>query len=209
MMLIVPVLFLLSQLGVYALFKRWVSRVESQLDETLAELSSKPRSGKNVAEDARVLVYGASRKKAVWGLALIVLGVPLVVAVLISLAENVEDTWSNVVGSSLFLCGIGLGPWILFLEPYGSYRIVTKSGIFTRSPWNGRFYVSWDEVVSVKWIPVLDNFFLRTEKGIIAVTPVFENLAYFAQAVLANVPSSKRIQAQKKLDRALSGSFQP
>jgi len=199
----------LSQLGVYALFKRWVRRVESQLDETLAELSSTPRSGKNEDDGARVLVYAEFRKKAVWGLALIVLGLLLVIAVLISLAESVEDTWSNVVGSSLFLCGLGLGPWILFLEPYGSYRIVTKNGIFTRSPWNGRFYASWDEVVSVKWIPVIDNFFLRTEKGIMAVTPVFENLEYFAQAVLANVPSSKRIQAQKKLDRALSGSFQP
>lgn len=208
-MLVVPVVFVLFEIVMYRIFLHWTDSVKQELNDRLALVSSNGGSSEEGKHAPVVLSFGEGRKKAVWIFALILLTLFGMIAISVAFVVPISNAWLTAFVSAAFFCMVGLAPWLLFLESYGSFQIVTKNGIFKRSPWTGSAHVLWGQIESVRWIPILDNFLVRTDKSFFFVTPVFENLDVLAKAVMEQVPRDRWIGAERWLTKASAGPFQP
>ena len=182
--------------------------LRNQVSSLVSNESSKGRDDEVVA----VLRFSRTRVRAVWAFMLVILAFFFTLALVAGLEMPLEprnDLWERMSALILVMCLCGLGPWLLLVEPVGSARVITKRGILKQSPWTGTSFVPWDGIESIRWIPILDNFFVRSNIGTFAVSPVCENLDKFAQGVIFHVPRSKWTRAEKKLTKALAGPFQP
>jgi len=208
--LIIPLAFVLYQVMIYEfVFKRWTTKVNSSLEKHIASITSLDRPFEERDGVVAVLKFSDRRKKAIWILVLILTVYFFALTLYAAPVRFQKPQWLNAGGAALFMCLLGSAPWILFVESYGNIRVVTTNGILKRSPWTGTTYVRWDEIESVRWIPIIDDFFVTSEKGLFAVNPVYENLERFAEGITKNLPRSKWIHAEKRLNQALGGPFQP
>ncbi len=205
--LVIPLAYVILEMCMYYAFRRWKAKVESDLEIYLRSVHPE-RNATNIA----VLRFSQRRIKAIWGIVLFLIAFFLTLALYVGLgipAEPRGDLFERVLAMTLVMCICGSGTWLVLLEPVGNIRVVTESGIFKRSPWTGISFISWGQIESVRWIPILDNFFVKFDSGIFAVNPVYENLNKFAEGIMKNLPRSKWIHAEKKLQKALGGPFQP
>lgn len=211
--LLLPLTYILVETGMYYVFRRWRSRVDSLLEREIDTITLADGYKKERDDPVAILKFSDDRKKAIWVFALFLMGFFFVLEVIGAIFAPFEprETYLERIGTLtalLCLCGL-VGPYILFIEPYGNIRVVTLNGILKRSPWTGTSFIRWDEMKSVRWVPILDNFFVTSMKGLFAVSPVYENLDKFADGVMKNLPRAKWIHAEEMLDRASRGPFQP
>jgi len=210
--LISAAFFVLWQALLFLAFKRWVSRVEESLDRKLKAMASSDVSREKRDEVVAVLRYSRSRKRAIWAFALLLISFffGLTVYAGIIIPDDDPELWAAIAVSTFALAVLcGSTPWLLFVEPYGNIRVVTKSGILKLSPWTGTSFVPWNRIVSVRWIPLIDNFLVSTLDGFFFVTPAYENLNRFAGGVMENVSAEAWVRAERKLRKASGGPFQP
>ncbi|MGQ9588481.1 MAG: hypothetical protein ACUVT7_08905 [Thermoplasmata archaeon] len=210
--LISAAFFVLWQALLFLAFKRWISRVEESLDRKLKAMTSLDVLKEKRDEVVAVLRFSRSRKRAIWAFALLLISFFFAVTVYagIVIPDDDPELVASIAVSTFALAVLGGStPWLLFVEPYGNIRVVTKQGILKRSPWTGTSFIRWDEIRSVRWMPFLDNFFVSSTKGLFAVCPIYENLDRFASGVMENVPAERWVRAERKLRKALRGPFQP
>jgi len=210
--LISPLIFILFQTAIYIVFKRWTSKVNLSIDQHMSPIASLDSPLEEWDGVVAVLKFSETRKKAIKSFAFLLIGFFFVIELIAGLLtpREPEDTYlERLVAITAGICLCGLGPWVLLIEPYGSLRVVTINGILRRSPWTGTSFTRWDQIRSVRWVPFLDNFFVKTDQGLFAVNPVYENLDKFAEGIMRNVPKSKWARAERKLTTAMNGPFQP
>ena len=205
--LAIPLTYLAVEVAMYWVYRKWVARVKSDIDNLLRV--TRLQSDQS---EAAVLRFSDRRRKAIWGIVIILLVFFFLLASYVGIgipAEPQEDLSQRVLAMTLVMIICGLGPWFILLEPVGNVRIVTKNGIYKRSPWTGKSFAEWKEIESVRWIPIIDNFLVKTRSDMFAVNPVYENLNVFADSLMSNVSRSKWLAAERMLRRALRGPFQP
>jgi hypothetical protein len=208
--LIIPLAFVLFELVMYQfVFKRWTRKVNLSLDRHMASITSLDRPFGEWDGVVAIMRFPDGRKRAIWIFAMILIIFFFALTIYIAPVRFQEPQWLNAAGAALFMCLVGSAPWILLIEPYGNIRVITTNGILKRSPWTGAAFVRWDEIRSVRWIPFLDSFFVKSDKGLFAINHVYENLEKFAEGVLKNLPESRWIHAERKLREAQRGPFQP
>jgi hypothetical protein len=205
--LAIPLAYIVLEVGIYYAYRLWKIRVETDLKTFLSEV--RPAGD---AADAAVLRFSRGRVRMIWGIVCILMAFFLILALYVGVGIPTEprgDLLERVAAMTLVMCICGLGPWLLLLEPVGNIRVVTRKGIFKRSPWTGISFTTWGQIKSVRWIPILDNFFIQSDSGIFAVSPVYEDLDIFAVRLMENVSKQKWQGAAMKLERARRGPFQP
>lgn len=209
---IVPLAFLLTELVIYSIFKRWVRSVDKSLQKLMASVTS----GNHISPDGNgivaVLGYGEKRKGSLWVFMLFMTSFFFLLTLIAGLFIPAEPAKTylerlGAIGFGLTICG--LTPWLIPLYPYGDFRVITKKGIINRSPLTRAFYVRWDQIKSVRWISILSRFVLKTEKGRIVVPPIYVNVDKFAEFIMENLPKSRWTHAERMLSKALNGPFQP
>jgi len=136
---------------------------------------------------------------------------------LVLLVMPILDAWERIEGFSWFsfafgaawlLCG-SAAPWLLIVWVYGPAFIVSKEGITKISTWRKSTVVRWNEITSVRFVPLYDMFVVRSPKGRMSISPLLVNIDSFAKGVIENVPKNKWQESEKDLTKALSGPFRP
>ena len=54
-------------------------------------------------------------------------------------------------------------PWVLYLEAGGTYIVLTEDGIRKRSYYTGKRYIRWDEIRSVSFSSIAQQFALHSD----------------------------------------------
>ncbi len=207
---IIPIIYASYQGALFWNIRRWMKRAEMMTydnADALLQLTRLRRPKDDVI--VSILKFSDRRKRAIRAYTLALVLFFFALSMYAATLTLDQPKLLSEIGSALFLCVLGSAPWILVVEPYGNVRVLTKKGIIKRSPWTGTAFVSWDEMTSVRWVPLIDNFFIRSAKGSFSVNPVYENLDRFAEAVQMNLPRSKWAHASEKLSLATRGPFQP
>lgn len=207
---LIPLVFVFYESAFYLNARRWTRRSDSLVADSASLLLSAvglPTEAGN--QVICVLKFSDRRKKAIWAFLIVLIAFFFALSLYAATVKPQEPKLVTVLGMAMLLCAFGSGPWILLLEPYGNVRVLLKNGIIKRSPWTGTAFIQWDEVDKIRWVSLLDSFFVSSKKGIFSVNPVYENLGRFADEVKKNVPRSKFIGAEDKLALAAGGPFQP
>lgn len=204
--------FVCIQLAMYVTFRRWRTWVEESLQKSIKDLREHDPHDSHGDEVVAILRFSDDRKKVIWILIMIFLGIFASCVVVVAAGPPFEasEAWVDFVVLFLIVDIGSAVPWLAFQNPYGNIRVVTQRGLIRRSPWFlGTRFVRWDEIHWVKWLPLGNAFILSTEKGMFLVYSFLENIEAFANAVMTNLPEQKWKKAAGMLNKALSGPFQP
>jgi len=160
-------------------------------------------------EGYSVLRYSDFRRNAGWFLSALLLAL-LLASYLCPWDFYEQLPWVEfTAGSALLLAG-SLAAWYPVIESQGRLILVRDEGVRAISPWSRSISFKWNEVTSLRWIPILpENFVIRTTRGIMFVSPVLLNLDIFAKQVMRNVPRERWMSSEKMLRKAERGPFEP
>jgi hypothetical protein len=207
---LIPLVLALYETAFCLNARRWTRRADRMVADKasllLRAVSLPPEAVNHVI---CVLKFSDRRKKAIWAFLLVLIAFFFALSLYAATVTPQEPKLLTELGMAMLMCAFGSGPWILLLEPYGNVRVLMKNGLIKRSPWTGTAFIHWDEVDKIRWVPLLDSFFVSSKKGIFSINPAYENLGRFAEEVKKNVPRSRFLGAEDKLALAAGGPFQP
>jgi len=131
--------------------------------------------------------YGKGAKKFIFGLIIFFAILFVIVAYLIKSTRQYNDEEETMI----FLTLIGL--YLIFVlliicEVYGIHFIVTKEGIYKKSPWSRNFFARWENMQTIKYdILQVGGYTIKTTKGKIRLNPFLSGLNNLLQDTTQNM----------------------
>jgi hypothetical protein len=191
-------LYVLFQILMFVAIRGWIAKGDLM----------RVRQATLTSGGAVALATGTLSRRIAWG---------VLIVFLVLLVMPILDAWEGIEGFSWFsfafgaawlLCG-SAAPWLLIVWVYGPAFLVSKEGITKISTWRKSTVVRWNEITSVRFVPLYDMFVVKSPKGRMSISPLLVNIDSFAKGVIENVPKNKWQGSEKYLTKALSGPFRP
>ncbi|HYT00762.1 MAG TPA: hypothetical protein VEO20_08875 [Thermoplasmata archaeon] len=153
----------------------------------VASTLRRKRFHSEASEADEIMAYG-------WAWKGFVVGVALAWSVLFLVTSRGLQNLSGWIPSNFAIVGIiivalVLPLWATAVEFFGAEYQLTPGGIRKHSPWTRNFFVRWDEIRSVKYVPTGQYTVIRTEKGKIRIHDWISGKGQLFEALRQGLPS--------------------
>lgn len=191
---------LLYQVVLLFLVRRWIKARNNHVENSVGSWSTRDEGY------PLILRYSDFRRKV-----LVVIAACMIVLIQVTFLASGGSletfSWSSIVFGIGLNLGLAWVPWAVVAEAYGIFVLFDDEKITRISPWSRELTVRWSDVMSVTYWSFWNWFSIKTDKGVIHVNTVLENLNGLTAIMVQSVPTARIRISDEILAKALNGPF--